>query len=386
MAISPQTQAQLDTLTPEQLESLKQELIRQRNEEPSPRSDGSLQDPDARKKILLRGLVRGAVAFGEGANLGFHGRPISELELPGPDKPKPEYRPTTQEEALQFERARAGISRTLSPEDAALKKAQAEYYQAGTEQKRNPEEYRPTTQEEALQFERARAGISRTLSPEDAALKKAQAEYYQAGTKQKSNPEKKPLSPYLQKAKDTRAEKFITTIEDNKIKKDQIEKARSSLNRITPGLGGKIQKGFIRNLSPDNPLLTDWQNIRMVLTDAQLLQTAKTKGAISDREMELFAKAAANDEITNPREIIPVLDKLVAFMDAEEKSSATTFQALYNEDPYSLFGENQSGGQPLEDQSQNAAQVNLEGKTATNPTTGEKIIFKNGQWVPYQQR
>ena len=336
MAISPQTQAQLDTLTPEQLESLKQELIRQRNEEPSPRSDGSLQDPDARKKILLRGLVRGAVAFGEGANLGFHGRPISELELPGPDKPKPEYRPTTQEEALQFERARAGISRTLSPEDAALKKAQAEYYQAGT--------------------------------------------------KQKSNPEKKPLSPYLQKAKDTRAEKFITTIEDNKIKKDQIEKARSSLNRITPGLGGKIQKGFIRNLSPDNPLLTDWQNIRMVLTDAQLLQTAKTKGAISDREMELFAKAAANDEITNPREIIPVLDKLVAFMDAEEKSSATTFQALYNEDPYSLFGENQSGGQPLEDQSQNAAQVNLEGKTATNPTTGEKIIFKNGQWVPYQQR
>lgn len=50
-----------------------------------------------------------------------------------------------------------------------------------------------------------------------------------------------------------------------------------------------------------------------------------------------------------------------------------------NIDPYNLFGGqeldvlNASGGQSVQSEFQ-------EGQTATNPTTGEKIIFRNGQW------
>ena len=69
MAISAQAQAQLDSLTPEQLEELKQELIRQ-NSQVKPEVD--------RSKIIKKGVVRGLQSFGEGAMLGFQGRPISE--------------------------------------------------------------------------------------------------------------------------------------------------------------------------------------------------------------------------------------------------------------------------------------------------------------------
>lgn len=75
---------QLSVLSPQQLEELKQELIRQRDEEIAGGNDQRIQEDKTQsnkretRAILAKGLVRGMAAFGEGALLGFQGRPISE--------------------------------------------------------------------------------------------------------------------------------------------------------------------------------------------------------------------------------------------------------------------------------------------------------------------
>jgi hypothetical protein len=92
---------------------------------------------------------------------------------------------------------------------------------------------------------------------------------------------------------------------------------------------------------PNNPMLGKWQVIKGVLTDAQLMNTAKTKGAISDKEMALFATAAANDDIASLPRMLPVFDKLMAFMDAEEKAKKESFKKIYREDPNEFLGNDQ---------------------------------------------
>ena len=78
---------QLAQLSDEEVEALQQELLRQQQtgedqeskassaiqEEPAPR------DNSKRNSILAKGAVEGLASFGEGALLGFQGRPISEL-------------------------------------------------------------------------------------------------------------------------------------------------------------------------------------------------------------------------------------------------------------------------------------------------------------------
>lgn len=141
------------------------------------------------------------------------------------------------------------------------------------------------------------------------------------------------LSPYLQKAKDTRTEKLITTLEENSVKRSMLNDANEALNNIDSGIYGKVRKGMLKNLSPDNPMLGDWQKIKMVLTDAQLLNTAKTKGAISDREMELFADAAANNDLVSSPAVRVVFNKLVKFIDADENAQVKSYERLYGENP-----------------------------------------------------
>ena len=141
------------------------------------------------------------------------------------------------------------------------------------------------------------------------------------------------LAPSLQKAKDTRADDLVSLVEDNNVKRDMISEAADALSRIDSGVYGKVRKGMLKNLSPDNPMLGDWQRIKMVLTDAQLLNTAKTKGAISDREMELFADAAANNDLVSSPAVRVVLDKLIKFLDSNETSKIRIYKKLYGEDP-----------------------------------------------------
>ena len=165
-------------------------------------------------------------------------------------------------------------------------------------------------------------------------------------------------------AKNKRTEELYATFENNKVNRDMIANAEDSLSRLQGGIVGKVKMDLMKNLDPNNPLLQDWQNVKMVLTDAQLLNTAKTKGAISDPEMELFAKAAANDDLTSIPRIIPVLNKLKEFLDAEEQMQVNTFKRLYGEDPMqweelqNLRGGNQQQAQQEQPQGQQTQQTN----------------------------
>jgi hypothetical protein len=124
-------------------------------------------------------------------------------------------------------------------------------------------------------------------------------------------------------------------VEQNKVKKEQISEAREAIKRIPQGLKGKVITEWKKNFDPNDPMLSDWQKIKVIGTDAQLLNTAKTKGAISDREMELFAKAAANDDLISAQRLTPVLDKLERFIAAEESSLISSYKRIYGEDPES---------------------------------------------------
>lgn len=69
---------QLSVLSPEQLEALKQELIRQYEEESARETQSG---GESTRAILGKGLLRGISAFSEGTMLGAQGRPISEHSI-----------------------------------------------------------------------------------------------------------------------------------------------------------------------------------------------------------------------------------------------------------------------------------------------------------------
>lgn len=150
--------------------------------------------------------------------------------------------------------------------------------------------------------------------------------------------EKLEQSPIYQENKNKRLEKLYGLVEGNKVKKEQITSARDATGRIATGIGGKLQRGWMKFFDSDNPQLQDWQKIKMVLTDATLMNTAKTKGAISDREMELFQKAAADDDVASIAAMKPVFDKLVSSLDADEAASMGSFERMYGEDPREYLG------------------------------------------------
>ena len=159
------------------------------------------------------------------------------------------------------------------------------------------------------------------------------------------------LSPTLEALKNKKTEEMYTMLEDNKVRRNMIANAIDSSTRIPAGLMGKGIMAYKSQFAPNDPVLQDWQNIKMVLTDAQLLNTAKTKGAISDREMALFASAAANDDLNSVKRMMPVFNKLLNFINSEEKAKTSSFQKLYGEDPYS-WGDYQpeyatGGAQPV---------------------------------------
>lgn len=165
-------------------------------------------------------------------------------------------------------------------------------------------EWKPRTMNEAIAFEEARSS-----------------------TKNK-------MSPSLENAKNKRIENVINVIQDSSIKRDALRNAIESSKRIQGGIYGKIGRNWLTSLNPGNPALQDWQNIKIVLTDAQLMNTAKTKGAISDKEMGLFASAAANDDVTSIYRMMPVFNKLMNSIDTEERNAVNSYRKLYGEDPY----------------------------------------------------
>lgn len=145
-------------------------------------------------------------------------------------------------------------------------------------------------------------------------------------------------SPFYQNQKNKRTEELISTSEQGKVQKDMIAQAQEATGKIPTGLGGRMKMWWNRMFDPENPVMAEWQKIKMVLTDAQLMNTAKTKGAISDREMALFARAAANDDIASIQAMKPVFDKLIKFIDAEKSAKTKSYKAIYKEDPSEFLG------------------------------------------------
>jgi len=137
--------------------------------------------------------------------------------------------------------------------------------------------------------------------------------------------------------KDKATSELFDAMETNKAKREMIADAEASLPNVPTGRWGQVQMMWMKNFDSDNPKLSDWQNIKMLGTDAQLLNTAKTKGAISDREMALFAEAAANDDVYSIPRLIPVIKKLKLFMEAEENAKLGAFKQNYGEDASAWF-------------------------------------------------
>lgn len=146
------------------------------------------------------------------------------------------------------------------------------------------------------------------------------------------------------KTKDTSS--LIASKELNDVKRRSLADARSALPNVPQGLMGKLKVEYAKRFNPNDPMLADWQKIKMIGTDAQLMNTAKTKGAISDQEMTLFAQAAANDDIMSTPRLKPVLDKLEAVINAEESGMFGAYERNYGEDPRGWFkGQTDEGNQ-----------------------------------------
>ena len=145
-------------------------------------------------------------------------------------------------------------------------------------------------------------------------------------------------SPFYQNQKNKRTEELISTSEQGKVQKDMIAQAQGATGKIPTGIGGRMKMWWNKMFDPENPQMGEWQKIKMVLTDAQLMNTAKTKGAISDREMALFSRAAANDDIASIQAMKPVFEKLVKFIDMEKSSKVKSYKAIYKEDPSEFLG------------------------------------------------
>lgn len=140
-------------------------------------------------------------------------------------------------------------------------------------------------------------------------------------------------SPFWQEHKAKRTENLITDVERANSQRIAIKDAFSSAKNILGGLRGKITKDYLRNLSPDDPLLQDWQKVKLITMDATLEQIGKTKGAISDREWKTFLEAAAADDITSLPRIRPVLQKLLKAVNDNESSLKKSYKQIYGEDP-----------------------------------------------------
>lgn len=219
--------------------------------------------------------------------------------------------------------ATEGLKSRRKEENDLAQMMQQLMLKAQIEQSIAPREWKPTTQQEAIDFEASKdasAGWKPKTKEEAIELANAQAEA-KAST----------LTPSQRKLKDQNVKDYLSTAKTNAVKRQMINDVSSIIDEIPQGKLGSFSVGMM-GLKGTDPMLEKIQKVKMVLTDAQLLNTAKTKGAISDKEMQLFADAAANNDFSAKR-IKPVLKKLLDFMEADESAMRDSFIINYGEDP-----------------------------------------------------
>ena len=130
-----------------------------------------------------------------------------------------------------------------------------------------------------------------------------------------------------------KTEEIYKTVESNNVYRDRIKTAESLVEQIPTGLTGKVSIAALRRVAPNSPILGKWQEIKALLTDAQLQNVAKTKGAVSDREMELFAQSAANDELPSVPRARVVLKAMLEGLNSNEVSILKSYKRTFGEDP-----------------------------------------------------
>lgn len=147
------------------------------------------------------------------------------------------------------------------------------------------------------------------------------------------NPESYKTSASYVQSKQKALSESVSSLEQNKSLEKEIMGALDSVDKIKFGLEGSIGRGIGRLTGSKDPSLAEWQKLKAVLTNQQLMYTALTKGAISNAEMTLFANAVANNDLSSMPEVkqalTTALDKLKAINAAETKS----LEANYGDDP-----------------------------------------------------
>lgn len=179
------------------------------------------------------------------------------------------------------------------------------------------------------------------------------------------------LTPGQRLLKDKKTDEIFTTVERNKARRASLEKAEQALQNIPQGEAGKWNIKYLERFDPDNPILTDFQNLKSVVTDAQFMGNAKAKGSVSDYESKALAEAVANGDLVSVAKLKPVLERLRNFMDAEEAGMFGSYKKNYNEDLRPLLYESKSnekqnsgqkqGGQIMIDGNGNRAMVYPDG-------------------------
>lgn len=144
-------------------------------------------------------------------------------------------------------------------------------------------------------------------------------------------------------AKNKRTEALFDQYEENKKNKSKILNVRTALNKVPTGLIGSIQTKFSKSFNENSPVMRDWQSIKSLLTDAQLQRVAKTKGAVSDREMDLFATAAANDDLMSISRMGYILDEMENAIESSQNAKINSYKTIYNEDPMEFLNPLQQG-------------------------------------------
>lgn len=142
-----------------------------------------------------------------------------------------------------------------------------------------------------------------------------------------------PLPPSIEARKIKATDALYDTVNNTNIKSGRIEKGLSAAPKLPQGVLGGWKMKWMNWTGSKDPSLADWQNMKSLLTDAQLQSVAKTKGAISDREMELFAQAAANDDVPNVMRQQEVLRAFQNAIFADQESDIAAYKRSFKEDP-----------------------------------------------------
>lgn len=157
----------------------------------------------------------------------------------------------------------------------------------------------------------------------------------------------------------------------------QIGKVRKIYEGVSPatGLAGSIMQWIPGSDAADvRELIKTLQGNIAFKTLADMRAASPTGGAlgaISERELDLLASTMGS---INPN--------MSHFLFKENLDEIEKILKLYKQEANTTISqiENPQNFQPIQSKSREIK----EGATATNPTTGEKRIYKNGQWIPAQ--